>query len=146
MDVDEGWGRKLRERRSSIKLEIKRWSAWAPGLEDFTSWREWTDGAKRISGPIKPDVSFVDRLLRRRLSPLYRMAFKAASDSLAGQEARPLSIFCSHYGEFSRAFEIERGDYATAFREFLPLAEQGHAISQAKLGFMYTKGTGVPQN
>ena len=40
----------------------------------------------------------------------------------------------------------ERGDYETAFREFLPLAEQGHAISQAKLGFMYTKGTGVPQN
>lgn len=34
----------------------------------------------------------------------------------------------------------ERGDYETAFREFLPLAEQGDADAQFSLGFMYYFG------
>ena len=40
----------------------------------------------------------------------------------------------------------QRGDYATAFREFLPLAEQGNRMAQTNLGFMYATGTGVPKN
>ena len=40
----------------------------------------------------------------------------------------------------------ERGDYATALRERKPLAEQGDAVAQAGLGFMYEKGKGVPQD
>ena len=34
----------------------------------------------------------------------------------------------------------ERGDYATALKEFRPLAEQGLAKAQAILGFMYDQG------
>ena len=40
----------------------------------------------------------------------------------------------------------ESGDYATALREFKPLAEQGDADAQFNLGFMYDKGLGVPQD
>ena len=40
----------------------------------------------------------------------------------------------------------QRGDYATAFREFRPLAERGNAIAQFNLGFMYYNGEGVPQD
>jgi len=39
-----------------------------------------------------------------------------------------------------------RGDYATALREFTPLAEQGVARAQYNLGVMYDHGYGVPQN
>src|SRR5215831_19451609 len=39
-----------------------------------------------------------------------------------------------------------RGDYATALRELLPLAQQGDAEAQARLGSMYLWGQGVPQN
>ena len=39
-----------------------------------------------------------------------------------------------------------RGDYATALREFRPLANQGTAVAQTFLGFMYAKGQGVPQD
>ena len=39
-----------------------------------------------------------------------------------------------------------RGDYATALREFRPLAAQGVAKAQNNLGFMYTKGWGVAQD
>ncbi len=41
---------------------------------------------------------------------------------------------------------FKRGDYATALREWRPLAEQGNAASQALLGGMYGLGRGVPQD
>ncbi len=39
-----------------------------------------------------------------------------------------------------------RGDYDTALKELRPLAEQGHAKAQLKLGIMYSQGQGVPQD
>ena len=40
----------------------------------------------------------------------------------------------------------DNGDYATALREFRPLADQGTALAQFNLGFMYEYGDGVPQD
>jgi TPR repeat protein len=40
----------------------------------------------------------------------------------------------------------QRGDFATALREWTPLAEQGDAFAQTNLGLMYSKGKGVPQD
>jgi TPR repeat protein len=39
----------------------------------------------------------------------------------------------------------QRGNYATALREWRPLAEQGDAGAQYNLGGMYMCGQGVPQ-
>ena len=39
-----------------------------------------------------------------------------------------------------------RGDYATALREFRPLANQGVAAAQFNLALMYSEGKGVPQD
>lgn len=40
----------------------------------------------------------------------------------------------------------QAGDYATAFQEFLPLAEAGQAPAQAAIGQMYLNGEGVQQD
>ncbi len=40
----------------------------------------------------------------------------------------------------------DRGDYATALREWRPLAKQGNVKAQYILGVMYEKGQGVPQD
>ncbi len=40
----------------------------------------------------------------------------------------------------------ERGDYATSYRLFKPLAEQGDAEAQYNLGGMYAEGRGVAQD
>lgn len=40
----------------------------------------------------------------------------------------------------------DKGDFATALREWRPLAEQGNADAQNNLGAMYDKGQGVPQD
>ena len=43
----------------------------------------------------------------------------------------------------TRLTATKRGDYATALREWTPLAEHGHARAQYNLGLMYDKGDGV---
>lgn len=51
------------------------------------------------------------------------------------------------YADFAaglRAYESK--DYATAIKEWLPLAESGDAASQFNVGLMYLDGTGVPQS
>jgi TPR repeat protein len=39
-----------------------------------------------------------------------------------------------------------RGDYATALREWQPLAKQGHAAAQYNIGLLYANGQGVPKD
>ena len=40
----------------------------------------------------------------------------------------------------------ERGDYESALREWEPLADQGGAQAQTRLGSMYATGDGVPMD
>ena len=44
------------------------------------------------------------------------------------------------------AVAYQSGDYATALREWTPLAKQGNALAQFILGVMYAEGQGVPKN
>jgi len=38
---------------------------------------------------------------------------------------------------------VNKGDYKTAFNEWKPLVEQGHAKAQYNLGWMYSNGEGI---
>lgn len=60
----------------------------------------------------------------------------------------PISMAVTTFaGPFEDAVAAhERGDYATAYRLFHPLAEQNDAQAQFTLGLMYSKGQGVPQD
>jgi uncharacterized protein len=58
-----------------------------------------------------------------------------------------ISLANPSWADFKTAVAAQsRGDYATAFREFKPLAENGDARSQYNLAQMYASGKGVPQN
>jgi hypothetical protein len=49
--------------------------------------------------------------------------------------------------DFQKGYDAyQSGDYATALREWQPLAEQGNADAQYELGWMYRSGKGVPQD
>jgi TPR repeat protein len=69
------------------------------------------------------------------------------------------AAFLVHLGSVSWSADFKKGydayvsgDYATALREFKPLAEQGNAAAQSSLGGMYANGRKVqarlkyPQN
>ena len=54
---------------------------------------------------------------------------------------------CSGGGDYEKGVAAyNRDDFATALREWTPLAEQGDADAQYNLGVMYRKGHGVPQD
>ena len=61
-----------------------------------------------------------------------------------------LSIFCltvPAWADFQAGMTAyDREDYATALREWQPLAEQGDALAQYQVGMLYRKGRGVPQD
>ena len=49
--------------------------------------------------------------------------------------------------QFQQGFEaVRRDDYQTAFKLWLPLAEQGYASAQFNLGVIYENGQGVKQD
>lgn len=99
---------------SSVSLSVSNWSAWAPSVSDQTAWQNWAKEGTLLSGVVDsggtdPDVKFVAPMMRRRLSRLSRMAFRAATDCLDGTEASPSFVFCSRYGEYARGFGILQG-------------------------------------
>ena len=57
--------------------------------------------------------------------------------TIGGAAAGPLEDAREAYGQ---------GDYATAYRLFRPLADQGNATAQTNLGVMYGNGQGLPQS
>ena len=58
--------------------------------------------------------------------------------------ALPVHVWAADYQAGFYAYD--RGDYATALKEWRPLAEQGHAKAQYNLGIMYDDGEGVAQD
>jgi uncharacterized protein len=57
------------------------------------------------------------------------------------------SVGMSASADFQKgAAAAQRGDYATALREWKLLAEQGNASAQFNLGVLYRDGQGVPKN
>ena len=57
------------------------------------------------------------------------------------------SAGCDESADFQKGLTAYYNkDYATALREWKPLAKQGDAIAQSNLGVMYYKGQGVPQD
>ena len=61
-----------------------------------------------------------------------------------------LSIVClaaPAWADFKAGADAyQRGDYATALREWQPLAEQGQALAQYNLGLLYANGKGVSKD
>ena len=54
------------------------------------------------------------------------------------------SVGVSWSGDFLKGYTAyQSGDYATALREWTPLAKQGNAGAQSSLGGMYAEGQGV---
>ncbi len=58
--------------------------------------------------------------------------------------ALPATVLAADYQAGLEAYQ--RGDYATALKEWRPLAEQGDARAQHLLGAMYDNGRGVTQD
>ncbi len=57
------------------------------------------------------------------------------------------SVSQGAWGGFQEGYDaVRRGDYATALKEWKPLAELGDVNAQFNLGVMYYNGQGVPKD
>ena len=57
------------------------------------------------------------------------------------------SVGVSFSADFQKGLDaFNKKDYATALREWKPLAKQGGAAAQFNLGLMYSEGRGVPRD
>jgi hypothetical protein len=63
-------------------------------------WSSWS-----VTSKMPPDASFIDPMVRRRLSSLSRAALKVAHDCAHGHEALRL-VFASRHGELRRTTDI----------------------------------------
>ncbi|MBU6420841.1 MAG: beta-ketoacyl synthase chain length factor [Gammaproteobacteria bacterium] len=84
---------------------IRRWRAWAPGVETGSDWEAWLAGAPAAASPVQPDVSQLPAMLRRRLDPLGRMALHTAWSCLDGVAAAQF-VFASRHGSLPRTVEL----------------------------------------
>ncbi len=51
------------------------------------------------------------------------------------------------FGDLAAGLQaLRNGDYASALKEFVPLANQGNTDAQLRLALMYKRGLGVPQD
>ena len=97
--------------------------------------------AERMTGREMRDNSTMQRLATlRTVLALFLMAMTLAGNALA-MSSEELKA-----GESKADQALGRGDYVAAFRLYLPLANEGLADAQFAVGWMYTKGKGVPQD
>ncbi|HTU01869.1 MAG TPA: beta-ketoacyl synthase chain length factor [Candidatus Sulfotelmatobacter sp.] len=82
---------------NAVRFAVAGWAAWAPGLADAAAWRRWARGEADIGGADEPRAGAVPPLLRRRASPLHRMALEVACACGAGR-GQP-AVFCSRHGD-----------------------------------------------
>ena len=78
---------------NSIKMIVKNWSAWMPDMIDDRA---------------QIDLSFVNPMMRRRLSKLSRVTMHTAHNCLQKTQHHEniILIFCSQYGEIQQTSEI----------------------------------------
>ena len=85
------------------------------------------------------DLTHIGSSLTGKLDSYFRAGVLAIAVSFTAD----ISI-AQDYDKGMAAYQ--RGDYRAAYKEFLPLAEQGDVGLQLNLGLMYEFGNGVPAN
>ncbi len=61
--------------------------------------------------------------------------------------AAAIAVTTSAFAEFEDGqIAFTRGEYATAFEEWFPLAREGDAVAQNRIGSLYLRGRGVAQD
>ena len=91
----------------SLQANISDWSAWAPGLTSTSDWQKYFAQEKETDLELKPDVSELPPMFRRRLSSLNRMIF-AAADGLEDKNVLnecPV-VFASRHGELNLSLKL----------------------------------------
>jgi hypothetical protein len=86
---------------------VRRWSAWSAGREDADAWRRWCAEPVALAAGGCPEARFLPPLIRRRCSPLGRIALTAAF-ACCGEEGldRCSTVFASRHGNINESIDL----------------------------------------
>lgn len=109
--------------RPGLRLCLRGWAAWAPGVTDEAAWRAWSRApdARALGRDGQPDVGFVPALLRRRCTRLTRMMLHVAFAACPEPErASARTVFASRHGGINDALplieQVARGEPLSPMR------------------------------
>lgn len=89
------------------RAEIRRWSAWSSGWEDADAWRRWCADPVALEAGGCPEARFLPPLLRRRCSPLARIALTAAYACCGEEDLDGSStVFASRHGNINESIDL----------------------------------------
>lgn len=87
-------------------FSLQSWSAWSTSRPRRADWIDWAAGRDIELVDMKPDVSMVPAMKRRRMSNLSKMAFAVAYDCMKDKAVVPVCVFGSRHGELKRTLDI----------------------------------------
>jgi len=91
---------------ATARFRVADWIAYGLGLETREDWSAWARGAKNLQPATAATEVSLPSMLRRRISKVGQMAFRASYALSEQRTAR--FIFCSRHGEFDRTLRILR--------------------------------------
>jgi hypothetical protein len=116
-------------------VQVERWCAWAPGIEDESAWRAWAQQPRATAGRSAPAIEFVPPLQRRRCDALARMLLHVARGCCTDATelgAIPV-VLASRYGPLGITVNLLEDIAATK-----PLSPTGfsHSVHNTALGLL----------
>ncbi len=115
-----------------MRVQLRRWAAWAPGIEDAEAWARWCESPKPLEREGQPDVSFLPALLRRRCSPLARIMLRVAFRCCSAEQIGSIStVFASRHGNINESIEMLE---QLAIGEGLSPTLFSHSVHNAQAG------------
>jgi hypothetical protein len=115
-----------------IEARVRSWSAWSAGREDADAWRRWAAEPTPLERSGHPEARFLPPLIRRRCSPLSRIALTAAFECCGEQvRGRCASVFASRHGHINESVDLlDR----LALRQPLSPTVFSHTVHNAEAG------------
>ncbi|WP_339724042.1 beta-ketoacyl synthase chain length factor [uncultured Paraglaciecola sp.] len=91
----------------SLRFNISKCVAWAPGLESEQDWQLWQQGDKPLSDELTlPQLTAIPAMQRRRLSPFAKIALHCALEASGEYQSNIPCVFSSRHGDLHRTTNL----------------------------------------
>jgi hypothetical protein len=115
-----------------IRVVVRDWSAWAPGIETREAWQAWARSPVPLRDDAAPEARDVPPMLRRRCTTLSRAMLTAAygaTRSVGAADVR--TVFASRYGSINESVPLLRN---IACDERMSPSRFTHTVHNAQSG------------
>jgi hypothetical protein len=115
-----------------LKVVVRRWFAWAPGIETAERWSAWAAAPRALEPLGHPEARFLPAMLRRRCTPLTRIMLTAAF-GCCGEEslAAVRTVFASRHGSINESIGLLE---SIAVNGRVSAATFSHTVHNAQAG------------